>query len=182
MSVHLLLQIFTALITHCMCLIWTTQTPHHSISHQNRTSIKRINLARVDIIHDNWGSKDSYHGFWTITSCILYRGLFNKATESSDHTALLNGGMIWWMMIWIGYGRKWSWCMSRYYPSCCLEGVRKVLRNVSQDSQWLSEDSNQLLLEHVLEVLLLEMEHSWLRSYAKSWNIAGSNYMSMDFF
>jgi hypothetical protein len=39
-------------------------------------------------------------------------------------------------MKWKGYGRQWWWPNLRYYASICLEGWRKTMRNLSQDSQF----------------------------------------------
>jgi hypothetical protein len=33
-------------------------------------------------------------------------------------------------------------CDLRYYPGICLEGLRKAMENLSQDSQFFRQDSN----------------------------------------
>jgi hypothetical protein len=41
-----------------------------------------------------------------------------------------------------GFGRKWSWPNLRYYPDIYLEGFRKTMENLSQDSQFSGQDLN----------------------------------------
>jgi hypothetical protein len=41
------------------------------------------------------------------------------------------------MMMW-----KWSWPNLRYYPGICLEGLRKITNNISQDSLSPGRDLN----------------------------------------
>jgi hypothetical protein len=38
------------------------------------------------------------------------------------------------MMNWKGFGKKWCGLISRYYPGIYLEGLRKSVRKLSQDS------------------------------------------------
>jgi hypothetical protein len=38
-------------------------------------------------------------------------------------------------MNWKGYGKKQVWPDFRYYPGICLEELRKIIINFSQDSQ-----------------------------------------------
>jgi hypothetical protein len=41
-----------------------------------------------------------------------------------------------WLSVtnWKECGRKWSWPNMRYYPGFCLDGPRKILKTLSQDS------------------------------------------------
>jgi hypothetical protein len=40
------------------------------------------------------------------------------------------------------YGRKRSWPNLKYYPSMCLEGLRKTMKNLSQENQSLGCNLN----------------------------------------
>jgi hypothetical protein len=51
-------------------------------------------------------------------------------------------------MNWEGCGRKRSWTNSRYYPGICLEGLRKTMKNLSQDSRSPGRDLNPGPLEY----------------------------------
>jgi hypothetical protein len=39
------------------------------------------------------------------------------------------------MMNWKGFGSKRSWPNLRYYPSLCRDGLRKITKNLTQDSR-----------------------------------------------
>jgi hypothetical protein len=41
------------------------------------------------------------------------------------------------MKNWKGFGRKLSWLNLRYHPGIRLEGLRKIARNLNQDSRLL---------------------------------------------
>jgi hypothetical protein len=45
-------------------------------------------------------------------------------------------------MNWKGCGRKRSWLNLRYYPGICVEGLRKTMKNLSQDSRSPGRDLN----------------------------------------
>jgi hypothetical protein len=44
------------------------------------------------------------------------------------------------MMNWKGYGTKQSWPNLRYYPNIFLEGLRKLQKNLSQNSRSLGRN------------------------------------------
>jgi hypothetical protein len=44
---------------------------------------------------------------------------------------------------WKGCERKWSWHNLRYYPSTCLDGLRKTAKSLDQDSQSPGQYLNQ---------------------------------------
>jgi hypothetical protein len=46
------------------------------------------------------------------------------------------------MMTWKGCRRKQLWPNLRYDPSIYLEGLRKTMENISQDSQSSRQDMN----------------------------------------
>jgi hypothetical protein len=46
-----------------------------------------------------------------------------------------------WMINRKGCGRKRPWPNLRYYPSICLVGLRKITKNLSQDSRIPGQDS-----------------------------------------
>jgi hypothetical protein len=60
-----------------------------------------------------------------------------------------------WIMNWRGCGRKQSQHALGYYPSICLEGPRRTISNLSQDSWCSGQDLNQAGSEE-LEALSLE--------------------------
>jgi hypothetical protein len=45
-------------------------------------------------------------------------------------------------MKWKGYGRKWTWPNLRYFPGVCMERMREITKNLSQDSRSPGEDLN----------------------------------------
>jgi hypothetical protein len=51
-------------------------------------------------------------------------------------------------MNWKGCGRHGSWPNLRYYPDICLEGLRKTMNSLSQDSRSPVWDLNPESLEH----------------------------------
>jgi hypothetical protein len=57
------------------------------------------------------------------------------------------------MMNWKGCERKRSWPNLRYYPSICLEGPRKTVQNLSQDSWSPGRDLNPRPPEYEAGVL-----------------------------
>jgi hypothetical protein len=48
---------------------------------------------------------------------------------------------------------KWSWPNLRYYPGICLEGLSKMMRNISQDSRSPERDLNSGSPEYEARVL-----------------------------
>jgi hypothetical protein len=41
-----------------------------------------------------------------------------------------------------GFGRKWSWPNLSHYPGIYLEGFRKTMENLSQDSEFPGQELN----------------------------------------
>jgi hypothetical protein len=66
----------------------------------------------------------------------------------------------WWIIKYKGYGRKRSWPYLRYYPSTCLEGLSKTMRNLSQDRQSPGRDLYPGLHEYEARVLTTWPRHS----------------------
>jgi hypothetical protein len=59
-----------------------------------------------------------------------------------------------------GYGRKQSWHNLRYYPGICLEGLRKAMETLSQDSHSPGEDLNLGPPEYEANVLTTRLKYS----------------------
>jgi hypothetical protein len=86
-----------------------------------------------------------------INSCIILvrkaqgKRIFNLfivhlTTLSVDQT--IQRRMIGWIMNWEEYRRKWSWLNWNYCPGICLEGLRKNINNLSQNSRSPGIDLN----------------------------------------
>jgi hypothetical protein len=58
------------------------------------------------------------------------------------------------------YGRKESWPNLRYFPSSCLEGLRKTMKTLSHDNQWPRQDLNWASPQYRLEALHRNRQHT----------------------
>jgi hypothetical protein len=58
-----------------------------------------------------------------------------------------------------GYERKWSLPNKRYYLGICLKTMRKTTKNLSQDSQYSSRDSDPGPPGYEAEVLTTPPRH-----------------------
>jgi hypothetical protein len=63
-------------------------------------------------------------------------------------------------MNWKGCGKKRSWPNLRYYPSICLEGLRKTTKNLSQDTRSPVRDLNPGPPEYEEGVLTTQLQRS----------------------
>jgi hypothetical protein len=63
-------------------------------------------------------------------------------------------------MNWKGCGRKQLWPNLRYYPGICLEGLRKIMENLNQDSQSMGRDLNSGPPEHKAGMLTTQPQCS----------------------
>jgi hypothetical protein len=68
-------------------------------------------------------------------------------------------------MNWKGSGRKWSWPNLKYYPYNCLEGLRKTMKNLSQDSRSPGQDLNPGHPEYEAGVLTIQPRCSVTQYY-----------------
>jgi hypothetical protein len=84
---------------------------------------------------------------------------------------LMIGWGWYWIMNWKGCGRKQSWPNLRYYPSICLEGLRKTTKYLRQGSRSPGRDLNLGSPEYEAGVLTIR---PW-RSYA-SYNTQGTTH------
>jgi hypothetical protein len=67
------------------------------------------------------------------------------------------------MMNWKGCGRKGLWPNGRYYPSTCMNGLRKTTKNISQDSRPPGRDLNPGLPEYKALCLNIEINYQITR-------------------
>jgi hypothetical protein len=58
-------------------------------------------------------------------------------------------------MTWKGFERSVHGPIE-YYPNICMEGLRKITKNLSQDSRYPSQDSNEASPEYKPTALLLD--------------------------
>jgi hypothetical protein len=73
------------------------------------------------------------------------------------------------MINWKGHGRKRSWpnFKAGYYPSICLEKLRKTIENITQDNRSSGQDLNPESPEYKAGVLTTRRR----LFVAKEWNI-----------
>jgi hypothetical protein len=74
-------------------------------------------------------------------------------------------------MNWKECGRKRSWPNLRHYHCICLEELRKVSKDLSQDSRFPVQDFNPGLPEYETGVLTTRARHSLL-SYVPARGLA----------
>jgi hypothetical protein len=63
-------------------------------------------------------------------------------------------------MHWKECGRKLSWPILRYYPSICLEGLRKTTKNLNHDSRSAGQYFDPWPPEYEAGVLTTQLEQS----------------------
>lgn len=80
--------------------------------------------------------------------------LFNNVISNLEYMVSKIG---WWVMNQKGCETKWSWPYLWYYPRIYMEELRKITKNLSQDSWCPSWDMNLTLLKHKWEALPLKL-------------------------
>jgi hypothetical protein len=94
---------------------------------------------------------------WCVTYRILYLFVvFNDAFFSADEHVASNERVIseWWNGN-KGFGRNWSWPNSKVLSDISMEGLRKTMKKLSQDSRFLGRDLGSRPTDYQAGVLLL---------------------------
>jgi hypothetical protein len=107
--------------------------------------------------------------YWTTrySRKLIYTNVAYLTIISEAHT--MQRRMIEWKQIITWKICKWkrSWPNLRKYPCICLEGMRKITKNLSQNSQYLGQDSNRMPLEYKLEAPLFDSTFS-IKDYSNN--------------
>jgi hypothetical protein len=73
-----------------------------------------------------------------------------------------------WMMNWKGCGRMRPRPNLRYYPSICMEGLRKTTKNLSQNSRCPGRDLNSWSPEYKEGVLVIHSTTTFVAARRRS--------------
>jgi hypothetical protein len=89
---------------------------------------------------------------------ILY--LFTVFLMTVSVTQTKQHKMVGWIITGKGCWRKQPWPDLKYHPGICLQGLRKTIKNQSQDSQYQAQDLNTKPPKYKAEVIPTQLQHS----------------------